>query len=154
MLSYMEASALSAWAAVICWIEVLLYASAARIEVNVLHADAAMFDTVTAAEYPVKTTETEQSRIKMMWSALIEGMKLAKPLGPGALWNSLLTRGEELSRSGPTGISAATSSGCVSWKGVTMAKKLKADAVRAFTPNIADARSVPAEAGVRSDSIA
>eukprot|EP00961_Rhodomonas_salina_P252589 3414134-Rhodomonas_salina.2 len=94
----MEASALSAWAAVICWTEVLRYASAARIEVNVAHADAAMLDTVTAAEYQVNTTETVQSRIKMMQSALIEGMKLAKPLGPGARLNSLLTRGEEPSR--------------------------------------------------------
>eukprot|EP00961_Rhodomonas_salina_P027928 377784-Rhodomonas_salina.1 len=154
MVSDMEANALSAWAAVICRTEVLLYVLAAKIEVNVAHADAAMFDTVTAAEYPVKTTETAQSRIKMMRSALIKGMKLAKPLGPGALRNSLLTRGEEPSRSGPTGISAATSSGCVSWKGVAMAKKQKADAALAFTPNIADARSVPAEAGVRSNSIA
>eukprot|EP00961_Rhodomonas_salina_P252588 3414134-Rhodomonas_salina.1 len=35
-----------------------------------------------------------------------------------------------------------------------MAKKPKADAARVFTPNIADARSVPAEAGVHSNSIA
>eukprot|EP00961_Rhodomonas_salina_P154831 2085602-Rhodomonas_salina.1 len=90
----------------------------------------------------------------MMRSALIDGMKLANPLGPGALRNSLPTRAEEPSRSGPTGISAATSSGCVSWKGVAMAENPKADAARTFTPNIADARSVPAEAGVRSNSIA
>eukprot|EP00961_Rhodomonas_salina_P279747 3778911-Rhodomonas_salina.1 len=89
-----------------------------------------------------------------MQSALINGMKLANPLGPGEQRNSLLTQGEEPSRYGPTGISAATSSGCVSWKGVAMAENPKADAARAFTSNIADARSVQAEAGVRSDSIA
>eukprot|EP00961_Rhodomonas_salina_P206895 2793163-Rhodomonas_salina.1 len=54
----------------------------------------------------------------MMQSALIKGMKLVNPLGPGARRNSLLTLGEEPSRSGPTGISAATSSGCMSWNGV------------------------------------
>eukprot|EP00961_Rhodomonas_salina_P272722 3685264-Rhodomonas_salina.1 len=62
----MEASALSAWAAVICGSEVLRYASAARIEVNVAHADAARFETVTAAVYPVKITENAHSRIKTM----------------------------------------------------------------------------------------